>query len=184
MSTFCFTILVLAGCGSGGEGGPEPSVVTYNSIRGALEQKTRPGAKVTEMECGSEVEELEASSVEFAFHTRWNLKRTGASPWKSPQKPSVFKKTAAHRKSKGRRLPNLPGRRQLAESLAMSVAVSIRSQDDPHYQRHPAHRTCKEVDWVRTRYSCQIASTCSAITLNFLLPSTSRTTSRSLALIA
>jgi hypothetical protein len=57
---------MLAGCGSGGEGGPEPSVVTYNSIRGALEQKTQLGAKVTEMECGSEVEELEASSVEEA----------------------------------------------------------------------------------------------------------------------
>jgi len=56
----------MVGCGSGGESGPEPSVVTYNSIRGALEQETRYDAKVTEMECGSEIEELEASSVEEA----------------------------------------------------------------------------------------------------------------------
>jgi len=60
----CAVILVLAGCGKGSEDGPEPSAVTYSSIREALERKTQYDAKVTEMECGSEVEELEASAVE------------------------------------------------------------------------------------------------------------------------
>lgn len=56
--------LAINGCGSGGEGPPDPALATHNSIYEALSREVPEGAHLEKLACGSDIEEVEAESVE------------------------------------------------------------------------------------------------------------------------
>lgn len=58
--------LAIAGCGGGSSNAPDPAVVTYNSLLEALSREVPAVSEghLEKLACGSEIEELEASTVE------------------------------------------------------------------------------------------------------------------------